>query len=685
MSLSHCCCSDDPQNATTTRRAQRSWAVAVKIAIAGALVACTLLGSRLPNAMAQGAQVLQWTGAEKDPHPCLYVTAKDLARAKQTRKDLTALTQGDWNLEGDGEEKLIAAALVADNAAAQRVVIKEAIIQFDGLIKQIPSTTVGGVGPHAYARGFGRAVGLADAALASPLLSPDERKQLLEKIALTGYLMNDPKYWNPQATHGSLCPNMFTSAALYRLAIAALIPSHPMAKQWFDGALKELKGELESWVDLNGGVAETPHYSMVIVDQWLGAFVIARNAGAPNDGFLFDPNLKKAMQWFGNISTPRDPRNGGLRRWPTVGHTYVNERTSTFGMMANLWREKDPDFAAQMQWMNREHGSFNAPGILSYYPAFMGYRWFFTNDDVNPKTPAWTSNCYPETGVLLRNVLGSNRETTLYMIAGRNHSHYFNDSGSITIWGKGSELCDEDSYQFRRNPVSREAHSMPDKPTTLNEERVMAMQEFSTTKDFDYTSGIRRGWQRQIAFVKDTDPQGPNYFVIADTLNAKSVPTIWRLFIRAAQATVNGQTVTVTGKEDVDMDVIFVSPNALTPEIKTDHIAVPLAANGTLLTVVYPRLRTDKPPQVTPLANGKGVKVVTPSGTDFILLNPEPFTFNEGNVTFTGKAGLFKLRDGKLIKSLPGECPVTTAWLDGDRELRAIRWDGPQYPIAPDE
>ncbi len=39
----------------------------------------------------------------------------------------------------------------------------------------------------------------------------------------------------------------------------------------------------------------------------------------------------------------------------------------------------------------------------------------------------------------------------------------------------------------------------------------------------DYLHGERPNWHRQILFVKDRDPLGPNYFVIRDTLgNARA-------------------------------------------------------------------------------------------------------------------------------------------------------------------
>ena len=649
-------------------------------------IAAGVLGFLLGLAWSQpagGAEpILSWAGAERDPHPCLYVTAKDLARFKATAKNLPELAaQKSFNL-GGGLEQAVTAALLTGNPAAERAVLQGALSALDTLLANIPRTTRDNVGPHAYAQFFGQAVGLADAALAAKFVGAEDRAKLRAKIAQVCYAINDPKYFNPEAAHGSLCPNMFTSAAGYRLTAAALIPSHPLGKKWFDDALAELRQEVEDWVDPQGGMAECPHYAMVILDQWVGAFLIAKNAGAADAGNLFNPRLRKAIEWFGNISTPRDPRSGGFRRLPSYGHTYANERTSMFGVMACLWKDTDPAFAAQLEWMHREHGSFGEPGILSYYPAFMAYRNFFRESGVTPKPPAWGSQYYQETGVQLRNGIGSDRETMLYMIAGRFHSHYFNDSGAIALWGKGRELCDDDDYQRRRAKESREAHSMPDKPATFNEERVMELREFSTAPHLDYVSGVRRGWQRQIAFVKDADPLAPNYFVIADTLDAKSAPTIWRLFLAAQQITPTAMGVTMTGRDDVDMDIFFLQPGLAKPQIHTNHISLAVEKSGTVTVVLYPRLRTEKPPEVSPLDGGQGVRVVTAAGTDIIYLTPGPRTARPDE----GKVSLVKQRGGQTVRVVPGACDIVRNWwTDGDPQLRQIKWKkGPQYPPFPD-
>jgi len=632
-----------------------------------------------------------WPGANKDPHPCLYVKAQDVtkARAALPKAELEALAKKKFVDHYDGvgnavANDLVFAALVAENPNAEKAVVKVAFQAIDKLIAAMPATIEKRTGPHAYSRQAGLAAGLADAALAGNAITPAQRTQMLNKIAQVNVMLHHPDYWDPKSGKCSLNPNMTTSANGYRITFAALIPSHPKAKGWFDAGFKALKQEVEDWIDPQGGMIECPHYSMVIFDQWIAGFLIARNAKAPDDGNLFNPKLKKAIEWFGNISTPPDAKHRNFRRLPSLGHTYANERTNMFGTMACLWKDKDPEFAARMAWMHEAQGKFSEPGVLSYYPGMMGYRRFFRNCGLQPKPPAWTSAVYSETGVLLRNTIASNRETTLYMIAGRNHSHYFNDSGSITVWGKGRELCTEDDYQNRRNKEARTAHSMPDKPSTLNGERVMAIREFSRSPAFDYVRGTRRGWQRQIAFAKDSDPLDPNYFVVADTLDAESAPTVWRLFLGGKIVPTAGG-VTLKGPEDVDMDVIFVRPAGAKPTIHADHIQLSVKAAGTVTAVLYPRLKTERPPLVTPLADGRGMTVRTPKGSDTIFLDLKPVSFKSDRISFEGKAGLVRNRRGKQTRTKVGPCDVAPGWKGGDRELRTIRWEGPQYPIFPDK
>jgi len=633
--------------------------------------------------------ILSWQGHEKDPHPCVYITQEDVARLKKTHAKLMDETRARFEsshggLEAHGMDRMVVGALLAEIPSVEQSLIVEAISTLTITASAINETLEWGKGPHIIARRFGEAMGLADVALSLERITPEQRAEILALVARIGYLINDPNYWEVGSKKAGYLPNMTSSAYGYRATLACLIPSHPMAKKWLDDAMVEIRRELDEWMDSAGGMVECPHYSMVIFDQWLGVCLAARNAGAANDGYLYDERLRKAIQWFANISTPRDPRNKNLSRLPTFGHTYANERTCAFGIMAYLWKDKDPAFAAQMQWIHLQQGAFMQPGILSYYPALNGYRPFLVDPGIKPQKPEWKSTIYPETGVLLRNTVGE-RETSLYMIAGRNHSHYFNDSGSVVIWGKGRELSHDDDYQKRRNKDSRAAHSMVDKPASYNEERVMALTEFKSTDDFDYSSGVRRGWQRQIGFVKNPDPMAPNYFILTDTLDKKSTPTIWRLFLLAKNIVPHKTGVTVIGKDDVDMDIFFLSPGRVVPKVKLDeeHISVAIHESGSLTTVLYPRMKSEKAPVVTAIADGRGAKVVTAAGTDYVFLDPDSFSHEQDGVTFRGKAGVIKVRDGKHVKSIPGKCDVKPDW-PGDRQLRMIRWPGLQYPRFPD-
>lgn len=655
-------------------------------------VAVLALCWMLATAARAGAddEILNWPGAEKDTHPRLYVTPADVAKAKTARADIAALAKmQDFNADAD-VDTLISAALLTDNAKAQSQVVQDAKVWLDRVLTSLPETFNKNTGPHAYAKPVGMALSLSDAALAMKSISPADRADILSRIAKISYQINRPDYWGFNPWRGSYNPNMWTSATGYRLGFAALIPSHPKAKEWFNKALAEHKTQIEDWIDPHGGNAEAPHYAIVSFNQWLGSFVIARNAGAPNDGFLFDPKLKLGAMNLANITTP----TGVL---PSLGHTYAHERTNTFGLMACLWKEKDPKFAAEMAWMHNRAGSFNAPGIKSYYPAFMGYMGFFTDlSGVQRKTPSWGSQYYPEVGVQLRSHFGD-RETTLYMIAGRHHNHYFNDSGSITVWGKGAEFCHEDDYQNRRPPVSgpfqvgmyRESHSMPDKPSTYSEERVMDIREFSGSPDFDYTSGVRMGWTRQIAFVKDADPLKPNYFVLADTFDATAAPTIWRLYVTGACTPIDNG-VTVTGVNNTVMDVLFLPLGVYKPQIKEkqEHIHVDIPAAGTLTAILFPRDKSEATPKVAMAADGKGIQITTAAGTDVVYLSPKPIKAElaDGKRTrpFEGKACLVKKRGDQTVIVEPGACDAIPGWEGGDPQLRELRWKGPQFPPFPD-
>jgi hypothetical protein len=413
---------------------------------------------------------------------------------------------------------------------------------------------------------------------------------------------------------------------------------------------------------------------------------MAHNAGF--DDYLYDPRMKKIAEWFAKISTPPDPELDGHRHLPPIGNTYMREPTGEFGLIANLWKHKDPEFAANMQWMHQQQGSPAEPGLGGFYPMLAGFRQLLIDPDIVAKPPAYRSEKFSRTGVMLRNHFPSDRETQLYLIAGANHEHYDQDSGSFTLWGKGRLIANDFGYEGN---MPAEDHNMVVESGASGRE-VMQVAEFSSGPDLDYVRGVKKGgWTRQIAFVKDSDPLGPNYFVISDSLGPVSAnwrlwltlktpaPAAWRLWLTAAKVTTNGQSAMAVGREDVNTDIFFIGPAgvSLRTEQKTRQTSgISAGVYGTVSTsqtgliatsngdagftaIVYPRLKSEPAPVVTELAGGKAIKVQSGAATDYVFLASAPFAYQDRDISFSGTVGLVRVRSNEATLSLGAQGKLT--------------------------
>jgi hypothetical protein len=533
----------------------------------------------------------------------------------------------------------------------------------DELLEQKEALITLGCG-HIRAQEIHAMVNLSDLILGSSLLNDDDFHRTLARLAFLGYTLNRPDMWSPER---GFCnhANMTTTHYSYLLGVASVIPNHPAAKEWTQGPLKEFREELDTWSDDNGGWAESPHYSAVSIHSLFGALIRAKNTGLSD--MVYDPRLRKAFEWLAKISTPPDRRYGGYRHLPHVGNTYIGDTYGDFSVMAYLWKDKDPVFASQMQWVWREHGSWPTEWVGGASMALMGFRKLLTDPDLPAKPPAYKSELFPQTGTILRNHFPSDRETQLYIIHGTNHGHYDDDSGSITIWGKGRCVSDDFGYYGYATPDDA---SMIEAGTA---EGLMKYKDFATFDRFDYFSGVKQLWTRQIVFMKDPDPMGPNYFVVGDRMQNPATFT-WRLWLAATEVTLQDSMAHVRGGEDVDTDVAVFSSEKLqfkTEEksrtsvcgrvkgiqnpVKTTQIGL-IASTTTrtkgLITVIYPRLNSEPGPTITPLAQNQGVKVEGKWGTDYIFANTQPIKFNEGPVQFEGKVGAVQIRGKKVVLSL---------------------------------
>jgi len=614
--------------------------------------------------------VLEWSGQVE--HPRLLATKSEIqefkANFKVDTKRLNALRRNDPNVAL--LDDYIAYALATEDAEFKRRLARFALIQLqsavDLYVRETKFPTQGSDPPRHYDQ-VTVAVNAIDAVLRPDVLSPAELQLARSQLAFLAYTLANPSVLSPERGFNAN-PNMTTTTRCLLGMIACLIPEHPKAKDWAELGIREMAKELEKWTGPNGGWLEAPHYMTVSMDAIIPFAIALRQTTFADQDWTLHPKLRDAIRWLASISTPPDPRLAGQRHMPEIGNTYLGERTCLAGWLARLWKEKDPEFAKQMQWAWKEQGFFRQPGIGGAYPSATGYSWLMFDYSIPAQPPHWQSEWFPECGVVMHAHFPSDCETYLYLIAGKLHDHYDYDEGSFILWGKGKPLCEDFGY-YGRAPASD--HNRVDR--AKQDKGAAEIKETANGAQADYLRSDLAGWQRQILFVKDQDCSGPNYFVVRDTLNNDD-PADWRLWLATdvPPSTNSSEPIRVQGRFGVDLVVYFLetSDGALSAEALTrkngasgfkDRMAnqrslhLKLKPHSTVIAVLYPILHGQPTPRFTRLANGAGVKIESSFGTDYAFLGLDPFEFKQDLVAFRGRSGAIQVRPAGAQMTLTTE------------------------------
>jgi len=622
--------------------------------------------------------VLEW-GGESERHPRLYFDQESFKSLRELQiPDPVELERWErrqpidkYNIEGPLREYFASGSLPLGEKIVATVSVWLDSVVLDDLLKQDSRVTLG-VAPHGQAVLLLPTLNLVDAALGVDTLPAELHRRILARLAFLAYVVNSEHYWSPERGFAAN-PNMTTTVALYQVLLAALIPSHPLAREWAGQGLDTLSWQLENWSDEDGGWLEAPHYAVVAYDHLLAAFLAADRAGFGNR--LYDERMRRIAEWLARISTPPDSRTDGLRHLPPIGNTYYGESSGIFCIVAGVWQEKDPAFAAQMQWMCEEQGSPTL-GLGWSFPSMAGYTDLLKARNLAARQPAYGSAWFRQTGVVLRNGTGSGRETYLHMIAGENHEHYDHDSGSIILWGKGRLLADDWGY------IGRHGEEFHNVLSSMAVHGTMRITEFSAQPALDYVSGQKLAWQRQIGFARDDDPLGPNFFLIRDTHHF-GVRAEWRLWLTtdpdAGAVQILEDRVSVSGADDVVLELYFYQHGKL--EMKTETVSQEMSVGrrdgkvgpmtltqtaiiastrktGSVTVLAYPRLRTEPLPLVTWHADGHIAEVHSTAGTDYVFLGgqsrpPEQlFKIEDKDLSFRGSSGSVRVRGQHVTLSL---------------------------------
>jgi len=606
------------------------------------------------------------------------VDASKLARLRQTAP--TTGTMDDY----------IACLLATRDPALQRHLAQFASERLqaavDLYVRQAALPTQGAY-PHEYYNEAMPALNALDAVLQPGVLTAGQRERVLAQLAFLGYILASPSVHSPERGFKAN-PNMTTAIRCELGILACLIPDHPRARDWAQMGIREIANELEAWTGSNGGWLEAPHYATVSLDAIVPLALALRQTTFSDTDWTLHPKLRDAVRWLACISTPRDSRLGGQRRLPEIGNTYTGERTCVTGWLARIWKEKDPAFARQMQWMWKEQGSFTSPGIGGLYAGATGYSTLMFDPLIPAEAPGWSSEWFPEAGAVFRAHFPSDCETYLHYIQGRLHQHYDYDEGSFILWGKGQPLCEDFGY-YGRAPAADHSRVDDGFAEVLGNEG--KIEEFVTGERIDYLHGERAEWHRQILFVKDKDCLGPNYFVVRDTLT-NGRPADWRVWIAtdtipnssagvppapSVKSRVNppldpSAPLRIQGRFGVDLVVYFAetSSGTLTTEelsrttgasgfktrTNTQHsLHLHLQPNATVTAILYPVTHTQSTPTFAKLDYDRVVRIDSSFGTDYVFLGFIPFDFNQGHLAFHCQRGAIQIRSEGAHLSLSGQ------------------------------
>ncbi|MCU0873378.1 MAG: heparinase II/III-family protein, partial [Pirellulaceae bacterium] len=587
--------------------------------------------------------VLDWNdgGAR---HPGLFLTPQELDRVKRSVKvdperlaELRTKPVFPYQMD-DHVTYFLATGDVelGRNLAKTGVELLQQAI--DGFVRQDQLRNQGSCPHHRTTTIMWSAI-LGDLALSPGVLTPPEQARLKAQLAFLGYTLASPTFHSPERGYQAN-PNMTTTARGMLGLVACCIAKHPRARQWAQIAIGEMQRELDTWCDANGGWLEAPHYMTVSMDSMVSVALALRGTGFSETEWAYHPKLKNTMAWLAKISTPPDPRLNGDRHMPEIGNTYLGERTCLPGWAAWIWRDRDPAYARSMQWMWQAQGKPRTLGIGGAYPGLQGYASVVLDERIPAAPPAWNSELFPDAGAVLRAHFPGDRETYLHYIQGRMHQHYDYDEGSFILWGKGQPLCEDFGY-YSRAPAAD--HSRVDDGFVEQLGNEGQILEFASGAA-DYLRGQRAGWQRQILFVKDDDPLGPNYFVIRDSvLSGREAD--WRLWI-ATDETLDGNAnpVRAKGRFAADLVVFFAegpdgkpasqpitrrsgASGFATQETTQRNLQLRMPPDQPVTAVLYPVLKDQPTPQFTILPGGRVIRIASSFGTDYVWLGLEAFRF----------------------------------------------------------
>ena len=539
-------------------------------------------------------------------------------------------------------------------------------------------------------------VNRAEDALACPSLPADLRAELRARLTLYAYVTSDPDF-NPRGAgchlgnNTNMPVNRTTALALF----APLLPDHPRYAYWMRQLLTFATFKLNTQTAYDGAHIECPTYQLYAPAQGLNLTLNAlRNRGYDIASLL--PLTRANLIYLAHLTMP-DPRWGGARIIPGMGNS-ENQQQSIWGISMALFAD-DPPFAGWLKYLFRLSGEIIGPEITDR--SCVGHAMYYLPGIDECPRPL-TTTFLPTYGVVFRNHFATPNETAMLFRAGVNWGHWDLDPLNVILYGKGAPLSPGTMYQYYSGPPTRQYgiyHNqvkVGDYHLQEIDSRVdVSVTDYGFGPHADYAVASRHyppdiftdgqgemWWNRHILFVKSPSAEGDDYFLFRDTFpSGESRPTWWTwLTLEGAErisvdgiaydpATVPveqvvpeaeyphmpGQTVEMHTQYGAATWMWFTEPRDVRARMtfqRADETKTILEIPGTgtqgYTYVVYPRRDGDPPPSCQALAPGV-VRVTTRESTDYLFLSDHPLSYDQDDVTFTGKAGTIRIFADQVV------------------------------------
>jgi hypothetical protein len=523
-----------------------------------------------------------------------------------------------------------------------------------------------------------------------PVLSADERRTVRRTCALAAYILTDGDWWQYawRAGETTYLPNFNTDVFCCAGIIGILLSDHPCAELWQAHAATRMHRELKHHLRRDGGGEE--NVGSYLMSTWNQLYMpllwALRHAGVHD--FSGDPNVLAGARFLTRVIGPADPRDGGIRMIPPIGHhPYARKCFPFVPQLASFISKSAPALAAELMWIWHQSGSpvgnsFDHSGPMANP---LTRHYIFHDATIQPVPPRLRSAALPHVGAVLRSDTAERPGSFLFLKAGRVHSHHDEDEGSFHYFGRGVPLVldglrlDNGAGVDEHNAVSFDRDGQPS----------AVVEHLHSTRTVDYLRAVvaprafacdamyledthRSGWTRELVLVKSTRPGGVEYLVVKDTVTGPDACQ-WNLDVLSAKPRRTGAgRLWFPGQPDLNMgmDLVICEPaDASALRLRsgpvrgeaarekhrtqlnagmidwdfTEHwlVHLPAAAGATFFAVLFPRPPMEAPPAVTYLMREECLAVAHADGRDLIFLRPNPRVgVSLDGVRFQGRAGV---------------------------------------------